>query len=460
MKMNKKKRKNRTSAESSAVEPSPKRTNSRLRFAGVLFLIVVAAFATRVGAAWYWQTRFADAGETAPLYFGDSVTYWRLAEAIAEGRPYQFDEWRVFRMPGYPLTLAPVISLFGESQSRACAIAARIENALIGSLLVAAVGLLALQIFRQTRAAALAALFAAFEPCNVISSVWILSETPFCLVMIAQIALFLVAIRTQKFRKLLLVAVLFAIASAATVYFRPSWLYFALFLTIFHTAFLLFFRATPSSPKEFSPLFRGIVIVGVFAPIFVACMSPWWIRNYRATGRFVSTTLQMGPSLYDGLNPDATGASDMRFVETFRRLERENPSADLRDTYEYRLNERLKRESIDWIKQNPQRAAELAVVKFFRFWNVYPNEPAFSQPLVRLLLFLTSTPLLAGAVCGFWKARRQFREESLALIIPAIYLTILHMIFVSSLRYRVPPALCLMILAAFFFGTKGKKAKS
>ncbi|MDR1385163.1 MAG: hypothetical protein LBJ67_15135 [Planctomycetaceae bacterium] len=443
-----------TSAESAAAVPPSQPGNRRFRLVCVLLLIVVVAFAVRAGASLYWQTRFADAnGSSPPFYFGDSVTYWRLAEAVARGKPYQFDEWQVFRMPGYPLLLSPVILLFPESQDATRVAAARIENALIGSLLAAAVGLVALQVFRRPRVAILAALFAAFEPCTVISSVWILSETPFCLTMIAQIASFLALIQTQKIRKLLIYAVLFTLLSAVAVYFRPSWLLFALFLTICYTAFAICFRVKPLSPKEFSPLFRGIVLFAVFVPLFVLCMSPWWIRNYRATGRFVPTTLQFGPSLYDGLNPDATGASDMRFVETFRRLEREHPSTDLRGTYEYRLNERIKHASMDWLRQNPQKAMELAVVKFFRLWNVFPNEPAFSQPLVRLILFLTNTPLFIGAACGFWKARRRFRAESFIFVIPAVYLTLLHMIFVSSLRYRLPATLCLMILAAFFFGT-------
>jgi len=191
-------------------------------------------------------------------------------------------------------------------------------------------------------------------------------------------------------------------------------------------------------------------------------MAPWWVRNYQVTGRFIATTLQMGPSLYDGLSPTATGASDMTFTDEFRRLEREQPTPGSHDTYEYRVNERTKQAAIDWVKKNPGRVCELAVIKFARLWNVWPNEPAFASPLIRIIVFVTYTPILIFGLIGFvitW--RRGF--DYAVLILPAIYLTMLHVIFVSSLRYRVPAMLCLMILAAYIisaFCNRNKTSQS
>jgi hypothetical protein len=347
-------------------------------------------------------------------------------------------------MPGYPVVLVPVFWLYSGEPPL---MAARIENALIGSLLVVAVGAFAFQLFRDRKTALLASCLASCEPCTIITNVWILSETPFCLAMIGQLAALVATIRATRKPQLIIYSAWFALLSATTVYFRPSWLYFSFFAIIAYFFYSLLLH-NKSNPKTFCPINRAVIVTLVLVPIFCLCMTPWWYRNYQLTGRFVATTLQMGPSLYDGLNPKATGASNMTFTEEFRQLEKEHAKPNSRDTYEYRVDERTRKASLDWAKTHPNRAGELAVIKFFRLWNVWPNEPAFASPIVRLIVFATYTPILVLALIGFaitW--RRGF--DYAVLIFPSIYLTMLHVIFVSSLRYRVPTMLCLMIPAAY-----------
>ena len=140
----------------------------------------------------------------------------------------------------------------------------------------------------------------------------------------------------------------------------------------------------------------------------------------------------------------------MRFTDEFRQLEHERSTPGSNDTYEYRVNERMKKAALDWAKQNPARVGELAVIKFFRIWNFWPNEPAFASPVVCLGVFLTYTPILLAGLLGFCQTWRKGGEYAM-LLLPAVYLTMLHVIFVASLRYRVPAILCLMILAAHIY---------
>ena len=84
-------------------------------------------------------------------------------------------------------------------------------------------------------------------------------------------------------------------------------------------------------------------------------MSPWWIRNYQVAGQFVPTTLQVGASLYDGLNPQATGASDMRFTTEYHRVQKLDDAAAGRssDGFEVRLDRRLRDDAWAWARTHP-----------------------------------------------------------------------------------------------------------
>ena len=86
---------------------------------------------------------------------------------------------------------------------------------------------------------------------------------------------------------------------------RPSW---ALFVPVVLCIWVI---AKLYDRHERTVAARGAIL---FMIGLALVMSPWWARNARIYGRFVPTALWMGASLYDGLNPSATGASDMDFL--------------------------------------------------------------------------------------------------------------------------------------------------
>ena len=396
-----------------------------------LLIALCLAFLLRLGVAFYWQARFAGDG----FHFGDSEGYWVLARTIADGEPYKYGRGgpAVFRAPGYPALLAPIFLVFGDEPP---VMVARVQGVLFGALAVLGVWLLARRLFGEG-AATLAAFAAAVYPGLIALSVPILTEAPFCGLVPFQLWLWTLAWQAPTIRRCLLLAVAVGLLGAAITLVRPSWLLFM--------PFAIGLGAVLGRPK-----FRHVLVgVGIMVGL-VAGMTPWWIRNARVTGHFVPTTLQVGASLYDGWNPHATGASDMSYVSAFEREEREAEArglADTDDTFEYRLNRRMRDAAVNWAKENPAIVVRLAFVKFARIWNFWPNEPAFSSPVIRLAVAVAYIPLLVLGLVGAWQTIGRGWPYSLCFL-PAVYLTMLHMIFIGSIRYREPAMLGLIVLAA------------
>jgi hypothetical protein len=234
------------------------------------------------------------------------------------------------------------------------------------------------------------------------------------------------------------IALLAGAAGGVAVLTRPSWL---LFTPLFAALWII------GSRFERRQLFLCAAMLAGLA----LAMLPWWVRNYQVVGRFVATSLWVGPSLYDGLSSTAYGSSNMSFVSAFevklRAADAADPPAATAPPFEYRFDRMMWNDAMQWAAENPVRALRLAVTKLVRMWNIWPNEPQFRSWLTRLVIAGTYTPILLLAVYGAWRFRDR-RLEVLMLIFPAIYFSLIHAIFIGSLRYRQPAMLTLAILAA------------
>ena len=258
----------------------------------VAWLLTLAAI-VRLGAAVYWHQHWHG-----QFVFGDSQGYFELARTIAHGQPYQLPSGeQVFRAPGYPLLLSPVLWLFDGAHA---VWAARLESCLFGSLTVLAVAFWAGQVFGP-RAAWIAGLIMAIYPEAVAISVPVLSEAPFCLLVAMNLALWTAAWKrcTQcshhaprddcphaepkayfsPQRSGYLLALLSGVSAGVATLIRPSWI---LFLPFAFACSLL------DGQRR-----QQMLIAATMFAAFVVVMLPWWVRNYRACGRFVPTTLQV-----------------------------------------------------------------------------------------------------------------------------------------------------------------------
>ncbi len=80
-------------------------------------------------------------------------------------------------------------------------------------------------------------------------------------------------------------------------------------------------------------------------------------------------------------------------------------------------------------------------------WSPLPNAAEFQSTALRVVLAVTYTPIILLGLCGLWKSAQRGWPYLLCFL-PAVYFTCLHSVFVSSLRYRQPAMLVLIVLAA------------
>jgi hypothetical protein len=146
----------------------------------------------------------------------------------------------------------------------------------------------------------------------------------------------------------------------------------------------------------------------------------------------------MGASLYDGLNPAATGASDMTFLgaPNIWPLDEEDQDAE------------LSRRALVFAREQPGRVLWLGLVKLARFWTPWPNADVLRSPFVAIAAALFELPMLGLIALGLWSRRGDSRAWVL-LAGPLLYFCAIHLLFASSMRYRIPGEIPALALAAF-----------
>jgi 4-amino-4-deoxy-L-arabinose transferase-like glycosyltransferase len=389
--------------------------NVKRKGANWCWVLFGLALALRIG----WVTVSWNREGVIPRY-PDEVLHWDLASNLVEhGQMVSKlgpEGLSAPRMPGYPLFLS-AFAWMGEP----AVLAARIAQAVVGAATVLVAYWVANRAFGR-RAAIGAGVLVCCDPFNVFFANMLLTEAIFTPILVGLTACAYQAIaKPERWCGVVGVAVL----GAGTIMVRPS------AAALVPLLWLLVLCLSSNRSRAFARL--------LICPLALAgVMLPWGLRNKAAIGSYAWLSTNGGITLYDAQGPQATGASDQAFLTTLL----EDPAfAELGEAERDRALARL---AVRQMRENPPRVAQLAAVKLRRMWNPFPNVEEHSSGPAAWAGAAYTVVVVLGTFAAVGLARRHqpgADRRRLALLLlwtPIVYFTLLHCVYIGSLRYRVP----------------------
>ncbi len=185
------------------------------------------------------------------------------------------------------------------------------------------------------------------------------------------------------------------------------------------------------------PFATALRRLALYMVAFAFLMLPWGLRNKAVLGDFAWLGTNGGITLYDALGPQADGSSDQSFkadlaeVEALAEVERDRAYRDL---------------AMKQVRKDPAPVLRLAGVKFSRTWNFLPNYSGYRGGAAAWISAAWMVLVVGGAVVGMIRKRRYW-PLLIALLLPVLYFTAVHSVYIGSVRYRVPLMPFLEILA-------------
>ncbi len=346
------------------------------------------------------------------FYFPDEYEYYRMIENFISGRGLiLYDNMRAFRPPLY----AFFASLF--YMARIGMPGLRIAQAIISSLTVCLVYMTGTRVF-PGKTGLVAGAISSIYPFFIFYNGFLLTETLFIFLLSASIYCLVNLGRSAWIpAKAGILLGLSGLARPTVQAYMPL----ALLLILF------------SGPGLAGNMKKASCVL-IF---FLLTLTPWVARNYLLLDRFVPGTTMGGYVFWEGNNPHSDGGPCEEFPDNIFLMDETE-----RDDFLYAR-------TLEVIRDNPARFRWLLVNKFRRFWNVVPNASEFDSLFYRAVSVSSFGLLMPFFILGFFISLPVRRARFMHLLI--IFFTASHMLFLASIRYRVPIEPFYIIFSAYGF---------
>jgi hypothetical protein len=181
--------------------------------------------------------------------------------------------------------------------------------------------------------------------------------------------------------------------------------------------------------------------LALYAAIYFALMTPWWINNYQNYGAFVRLNLAGGENFHAGNNPMNVSGGGVAGVDFSSGSYAGINNPVERDRAAFNAG-------LEFIRQDPMAFVQRAGTKFIRFWRLWPRAEEYSEWRVVALYVASYVPvfMLTLSYLAIWGAPEFLRIAPILAL--GAYLTLVNVVFVASLRYRFPLEPFMIVFAA------------
>jgi len=342
-----------------------------------------------------------------PQHFPDAIAYRTIGHEIFSG---QLITNHIY-MPLYPIFT--FITGGGKIQI--------LVEIILSVMSIWIIFLLAMRLFRDRLVSLFAASISAFYPHFIFFSLSGLTETFYIFLCLLSFLLF--------YRKQIVWGIIISIIA---ILIRPS---FDLLNPLLVVCFVSFVHKLD---------LRAVVkFVCIYFVIYLVLMSSWWVHQYYKYDTFVRLTLGDGVVLYAGNNPLNKSGGGINGVDVDESILGDFNDPILR-------NKAQKAAAFEFATSNPTRFIELAGLKFIRFWRLWPYTDQYQQWYIIGASILSYGVVLILSIGFLFRGGRTYFVKLMPIYITVIYLTLVHMITIGSIRYRLPLEPFLIIFASHF----------
>ncbi len=431
-------------------------------FAAVVFILAAAA------RIWYPLHI-----KTEQLY--DFATYHKLAQNIYDGLGHSLNgASNAWTGPGYPYALAFFFKLCGNTTVAS----AKLFNILLSSAVLILSYLIVAKTVVSKRLRFVSYLLLSFMPV-FISYVNVVGTETFFVFLLT----FLLFVRVY-FKQGYAVSAIIGVLTGALALTKP----FMLVYPVICGCMLW---------TETKDIKKTLVQTAVVALCAIALISPWTLRNYRAFGRFIPISYNMGYNMYVNNNSSNTNGAWMDIARIEKSAEAEetinrylkNGERSIKEAYD--IEPFLKSEAVKWIKAHPVQYAKLGLLRVRQTYfcgandveqwarNAMTYENAGNgltraqfqqnQNLIRLVYDLTFTLFNCFGIlflfATFWSYAKTFFTKANMItqltgtvFINIAFFTVIFFAFEGQARYAFPVMFFMIMSAISFCDSRGRKS--